>query len=109
PPAAAHPQIHTHRMLVVGAEPGKTTDFGEVGMGDWMRVPRNTGEGITPQHLGVLNLSFNRLASLPPALGGSEGSWGITGGSTVRSANDSDTLAMEEEDAERAEGSGAVL
>ncbi|GLI66420.1 hypothetical protein VaNZ11_010214, partial [Volvox africanus] len=58
-------------------------------------------EGITPQHLGVLNLSFNRLASLPPALGGSEGSWGITGGSTVRSANDSDTLAMEEEDAER--------
>ncbi|GLI66638.1 hypothetical protein VaNZ11_010474 [Volvox africanus] len=26
-------------------------------------------EGITPQHLGVLNLSFNRLASLPPALG----------------------------------------
>ncbi|GLI59577.1 hypothetical protein VaNZ11_001502 [Volvox africanus] len=32
-------------MLVVGAEPGKTTDFGEVGMGDWMRVPQNTGEG----------------------------------------------------------------
>ncbi|EFJ43577.1 hypothetical protein VOLCADRAFT_96185 [Volvox carteri f. nagariensis] len=28
-------------------------------------------EGITPQHLGVLNLSFNRLASLPPALGAS--------------------------------------
>ncbi|GLC42496.1 hypothetical protein PLESTF_000760700 [Pleodorina starrii] len=26
-------------------------------------------EGITPQHLGVLNLSFNRLSRLPPALG----------------------------------------
>ncbi|GFR44942.1 hypothetical protein Agub_g6030, partial [Astrephomene gubernaculifera] len=26
-------------------------------------------EGITPDHLGVLNLSFNRLTHLPPALG----------------------------------------
>ncbi|PNH11205.1 Leucine-rich repeat protein SHOC-2 [Tetrabaena socialis] len=26
-------------------------------------------DGITPQHMGVLNLSFNRLASLPAALG----------------------------------------
>eukprot|EP00198_Chlamydomonas_reinhardtii_P010055 XP_001699392.1 predicted protein [Chlamydomonas reinhardtii] len=26
-------------------------------------------DGVTPQHLGVLNLSFNRLASLPAALG----------------------------------------
>jgi Leucine-rich repeat (LRR) protein len=28
-------------------------------------------DGVTPEHVGVLNLSFNRLASLPAALGSS--------------------------------------
>ncbi|KAG1676077.1 hypothetical protein FOA52_014942 [Chlamydomonas sp. UWO 241] len=31
----------------------------------------SVADGVTPEHVGVLNLSFNRLASLPAALGAS--------------------------------------